>query len=218
MDEVALKTPTKDSTPSSTIVFMTPTKNCRISIESASSFHCKKRKSLPFSTSPKSCCTSTENARSIKKRESHLFSTPTTRKRTLVASPLTPKGQVRARFPKAHRRESQCNPPSSVPSISERKSPFFLPVKKITAGFDPSGEILALSPLPNQAFRPVEVDGNDLCFLPIRESVLVTPQEKETKRTLPFLHFMCKESIHETRPLSLKRLSSQRRPSLLFID
>jgi hypothetical protein len=202
MDEVALKTPTQDST-SSTVVFMTPPKNCYTSIESASSFHSKKRKSLHFSTQPKSCCSSTGNARSSKKRKSHLSSTSTTRKCTLVASPLTPKGQVRARFPKAHRLENQWNPPCSVPAISERKSPFFMPVKTITAGFDQNGEILALPPLPNHAFRPVEADGNDICLLPVRERVLVTPQVQGPKR-LPFLHFMCKESIHESLPTQLQ--------------
>jgi hypothetical protein len=212
MDEVALKTPTQDST-SSTVVFMTPPKNCYTSIESASSFHSKKRKSLHFSTQPKSCrCSSAGNARSSKKRKSHLFSTSTTRKGTLVASPLTPKGQVRARFPKAHRLESQWNPPCSVPAISKRKSPFFMPVKTITAGFDQNGEILALPPLPNHAFRPAKADGSDLCLLPIRVSALVTPRVQDPKR-LPILPFMCKESIHESLPLSLKRLSSQRRPS-----
>jgi hypothetical protein len=199
-----METPTKGNT-SSTAGFMTPPKNCT-STASTSSYRCKQRKSLPFSTPPKSCCPSIGNVRS--------------RKHTLVASPLTPKGQVRARFPNARRLEVQCNPPCSIP---ERTFPFLMPVKAIRAGFDQSEERtrarrLALPPLPDHAFRPVDVSENDFPLLPGRESFLVTPQVQGSKRTLPFLHFMCKESIHETRPFLLKRLSSQRRPSLLLID
>jgi hypothetical protein len=314
--EEALKSPMKGST-SSTVLFMTPTKNCYTSTESPSRM---KLKSLSLSTSPKSYCTSTENARSSKKRESQLLTTPTKRKQTLGASPLTPKGQVRARFPKARRLESQRNPSCSVPPVSETKppffmpeksesylfttpttrklsfstspknyctstgnahsskkreskllttptrkhklglspltpkgqvrarfpkarllesqrnpscsvppvsatkSPFFMPVKTITDGFDQSGErtrvrIRALPPILSHALRPVEIDGNSLCLLPISESVLVTPQvQGGPKRPLPFLNFMSKESIHETRPPSLKRLASRRRSSLLFQD
>jgi hypothetical protein len=212
MDEVALKTPTNSTSP--TAVFMTPLKNCP-------SFRCRKQRSLSFSTPPKKCCTSTENARSSTKRqESCLFSTPTSRKRKLVASPLTPKGQVRARFPKAPRLESQCDAPCFVP---ERKFPVLLPRKSIRVDFDHCGETtrgrrLTHPPLPNHTFRPVEVSESDFPFLPGRESFPVTPQVQGLQRTLPFLHFMCKESTQETRPVSLKMLSSQRRPSLLLTD
>lgn len=214
MNEIALKTPTKGST-SPTAVFMTPPRNYPCTSNgSASSSHCKKRKSLSFSaTPPRSCCTSTRNKRSSERRESRPFSTPTCRKHTL-ASPLTPKGQVRANAPP--RLESQSNLP-------ERSFPFLVPLKTIRAGFDQSGETtgrrrLALAPLPSHTFRPVEVSESDFPLLPRREGFLFTPQVQGPKRTLPFLYFMCKESINETRPVSLKMLSSRRRPSLLCID
>ena len=203
MDEVALKTPTNITSP--TAVFMTPLKNCPCtSAGSESSFRCRKRRSSLSFLTPKSCCTSKGNAPSSKRHEPHLFSTSTSRKRklvALVASPLTPKGQVRARFPKAPRLESQRDHPFLVP---ERKFPFLMPRKSIRVDFDQCGETthfrrLTPPPLPNHTFRPVEVSESDFPLLPGRESFPVTPQVHGPKRTLPFLHFMCKESIHETR-------------------
>jgi hypothetical protein len=215
MVEVALKTPTKGSI-SPTAVFMTPPNKVPCtSTGSTSSIRCRKRTSLSFSTPQKSCCTSNGNG-----CESHPFSTPTSLKPTLVSLPSTPEGQVRAKFPKVPRLESQRNSRYSTP---ERKFPFLMPRKSIRADYDHCGETtsrrrLALPPLPNHTFRPVEVSESEFSMLSGSESFPVTPQVQDPKRTLPFLHFMCTESIQENRPVSLKRLSTQRRPSLLLID
>jgi hypothetical protein len=216
MDEIALKTPTRGSI-SPTAVFMTPpNKDPCTSTGSTSSIRCRKRTSLSFSTPPKSYgCTANGNG-----CESQPFSTPTSLKPTLVSFPSTPEGHVRAKFPKVPRLESQHNPRCSAP---ERKFPFLMPRKSIGADYGHCGETasrrrLALPPLPNHTFRPVEVSDSESSMLSGSESFPVTPQVQDPKRTLPFLHFMCKESIHENRPVSLKRLSTQRRPSLLLID
>jgi hypothetical protein len=153
-----------------------------------------KHKSLMFSISPKNCCTSTESPqrRSCQKRKSPASSTPT----------------------------------DASSSLTWSKHPLLLDVKTagvLQVGSAQSGETkrgrrrLALPPLPdhNHTFRPVS-ENEQLPLLPGVESILVTPLPQVNRS--PYLPSIGKESIHEARPISLKRLYSQRRPSFLFGD